>query len=65
MSSFSCLKEYFNCELSSFGRLTGQTDMIGRAESLAHAVDSYTGSLTFVFGPDLILFWAVSEYNYV
>lgn len=32
MSSFSCLKEYFLPELSSFGRLTGQTEIMGRAE---------------------------------
>src|SRR6266536_6646384 len=34
MSSFSCLKEYFLPELSSFGRFTGQTEITGRADTV-------------------------------
>jgi hypothetical protein len=45
MSSFSCLKEYFFPELSSFGRLTGLTEMIGRAFG--------SGQISYFSGPDL------------
>jgi hypothetical protein len=38
MSSFSCLKEYFLPEVSSFGRLTGQTEMTGIAASISNGL---------------------------
>lgn len=63
ISSFSCLNEYFLPEVSSLGRLTGQTEIIGSTIHVTLVGREVRMSHTFHFGPDFILFWATSENN--